>query len=70
MSNLVIYIKQKNGWDITEKARYSGLIEARNEFFYLARKQRFTLQEIGNFLDMHHATVIHGIKKHKKKLKQ
>jgi len=62
-------IEKELGSDIKERRRWVGLVKARNEFFYLARQQNFTLTEIGEFLDTHHATVIHGIKCYKKQNK-
>jgi len=61
-------IKSKYGWDIREKARYSELVHARNEFFYIAREAKFKLEEIGDFLGFNHATVIHGVKSYKLKI--
>ena len=53
------------GFNITEKNREEKYAFARMCFFYFARNfTDHTLSEIGDLCNLHHATVIHGIKKY------
>lgn len=50
---------------IRSRDRTRMVVDARNEFFYLARKfTRKSLGQIGMFCDRHHSTVISGARRH------
>ena len=48
---------------LDQKCRKRELVELRSIFFFLARCMGYTLEQIGtHFHNMHHSTVMHGIK--------
>jgi hypothetical protein len=50
--------------DLVEKSRPAHINEARQMYFYLARRHTpRSFAEIGKVVNRHHATVIHGYKK-------
>lgn len=57
-------ISQTLSIDISLKTREQPVVEARFIYFYILReKEGLTLQNIGNTLELNHATVLHGFKK-------
>lgn len=47
---------------LKSKSRDERLVRARAVYCYLARENNFTLMDIGNEINRHHATVVHMIK--------
>ena len=62
MVDLIKKIIQKDGLD--KKCRKVPTVNKRMYLFNILRKQGLTLYQIGKMFKMHHATVIHGIKRY------
>ena len=55
--------------ELTLKRRERHLVNKRMFLFKLLKKKGFTVAEIGRLFNLHHSTIIYGIKKHEELLK-
>jgi hypothetical protein len=66
MENLIerinLLIKKDN---LKARCRYQNVVNKRFYLFYILRDYGYTYNQIGDFFDLNHATVIHGVKKYK-----
>lgn len=53
---------------LTRKRRDRHLVHKRMFLFTLLKKKGFTVAEIGRLFNLHHSTIIYGIKKHEELL--
>lgn len=58
-----IAIENVTNCDINNPTRKVQYIQARTLFYHFARKNKYTLQAIAEYVDKNHASVIHGLKK-------
>lgn len=63
LTKTVLYYVDKH--DLKNRSRKPRFVHRRIYFFNMMREQGMTLREIGEIFNVHHATIIHGIKRYK-----
>lgn len=53
---------------LTDKCRKTIFVEAKRVFCYVARQNKYTYQQIGDFMNVHHSNSLHHYKEAEKKI--
>ena len=64
---LIKNIELLTGININTKSRKREIVELKSLYSYLMRKRGYTLNQIGQEISLHHASVLHLIKLYEEK---